>query len=415
VARRLTTSAIAPEAVGDLLRDASAQGPSAARRLAQRERLVRSAAMPAARPSTARWGLAIGSLFAAAAVALFLVAPRTTTEAPLAEVAPATQPVESEWFAAPPVGAIAIDVGDGSRLQLVDGARGRMTRGSDDARLVLEAGLLQAEVEPTAGRRWTIEAGPYRVRVVGTIFTVDWDPATGRLDVEVQRGKVEVVGPHGGSPIPVDAGHRLRASLPEATAVLGEIPATTAEPADDPPTILDDDRDDGPPTRKKKPAVEPAPEAAPSWQALAHDARYADAFAIIEATGFTEIAQHCNRSALALLADTARLAKHPAEAKQAYGIMRDRFPGTREAAHAAFKLGRHIADHGGDRRDAVKWFRTSLAEAPRGSFAAEARGRLVQLLSAAGDEDGARAAARDYLEHHPKGPHAKLARSLLPP
>ena len=415
--RRVTTSQGAAEAVGEFLRDNAAQGPSPAARLAQRERLVRSAATSTSRPAAVRWRVGLGALFAAAAIALFLVVPHATTpEAPLAEVVPPTHAVESEWFAAPPIGALAIDVGDGSRLQLVDGARGRMTRGSDAARLVLEGGLLQAEVEPTAGRRWTIEAGPYRVRVVGTIFTVDWDPATGRLDVEVQRGKVEVVGPHGGSPIPVDAGHRLRASLSEATAVLGEIPAATDAPADDAPTILDEPRADEPtPARKKRSSIDAAIEATPSWQSLAHDARYADAFAIIEAAGFSEIARHCDRGALDLLADTARLAKHPVEAKQAYGIMRDRFPGTREAARAAFKLGRHVADHGGDPRDAVKWFRTSLTEAPRGSFAAEARGRLVQLLSAAGDEEGARAAARDYLEHHPKGPHAKLARSLLPP
>jgi hypothetical protein len=296
-------------------------------------------------------------------------------------------------------------------MRLVDGARGRMTRGSDDARLVLETGLLQAEVEPTAGRRWTIEAGPYRVRVVGTIFTVDWDPTTGRLDVEVQRGKVEVIGPQGGSPIPVDAGHRLRASLPEATAVLGEIQAPANDAvldADDAPMILEDG--EPAPTRKKKPTTEDAP----SWQSLAREGRYAEAFAIVDASGFTEVALHCDRATLDRLADTARLAKHPAQAKEAYGIMRDRFPGTPEAARAAFKLGRHIADHSGDPKLAAKWFRTSLAEAPRGSFADQARGRLVQALTAAGDHEAARAAARDYLDHHPKGAHAKLARSLLP-
>jgi len=265
-----------------------------------------------------------------------------------------------------------------------------------------------------AGRRWTIEAGPYRVRVVGTIFSVDWDPTAGRLDVEVERGKVEVVGPRGGSPIPVDAGHRLRASLPDATAVLGTIDRAPAPPVDE--TVRIDDPppspDDGATRPRKRKAGDDAP---PSWDALAHAGDYAKAFAAADALGFADLLERCDRDELELLADTARLAKQPAAAKRGYEALRQRFTGSAAAARAAFQLGRLAADRGADPRAAATWFRTSLAEGPQGAFAQQARGRLVQALSAAGDREAAQRAAREYLDRYPEGPHAKLARSLLPP
>lgn len=405
MAQRMTPP-IDPELVGELVRRSLGDGPAPAVRLAQRERLVRSTTAP----SRSRWPFAAAVALAAAVVvaALVVVRPWTSTEADL--VVAAVEPDASEWFAAPAGGTVDVDIGDGTRLSLVDGARGRMTRGTDTAQLVLETGRLEAEVEPRANRRWTIEAGPYRVRVVGTIFTVDWDPATGRLDVEVQRGKVEVVGPGSGSPIPVDAGHRLRASLPDATAELGAI--AQAEPVEaDVPEIVQDvvepPEEPSVAARKKK-----TPDAAPTWQSLARAGKYAEAFA---AADFDALLQRSDRDTLELLADTARLSKHPTQATKAYERVRTRFAGTAAAARAAFQLGRLAADRGADPRAAAKWFRLSLAEAPKGAFAEQARGRLVQALRAAGDADGARAAAREYLERHPDGPHAKLARSLLPP
>lgn len=401
-----------PEAVGELVRRSLGDGPSSATRLAQRERLVRATTASTRAPS--RWAFAAAVAIASVVVAaLVVLRPWSSTELPA--VVADSEPEASEWFAAPAGGKVDVDIGDGTRLQLVDGARGRMTRGTDTAQLVLETGRLEAEVEPRANRRWTIEAGPYRVRVVGTIFTVDWDPATGRLDVEVQRGKVEVVGPGSGSPIPVDAGHRLRASLPEATAELGAIADARTHDDEVPEIIEEPDVADVPTdpvtgARKKKTV-----DAAPTWQSLARAGKYAESFATADASGWDALLQRSDRDTLELLADTARLSKHPTQAAKAYERVRTRFAGTAAAARAAFQLGRLAADRGGDSRAAAKWFRLSLAEAPKGAFAEQARGRLVQALHAAGDVDGARAAAREYVDRHPDGPHAKLARSLLPP
>ena len=416
--RQRLTPSIDPDAIGELVRQSVGDGPTPAARLVQRERLVQHATAPSGGRGTVRWAFAAFGMVAAAVLAAFVLRPWGAE--PRQPAVATASPSASEWLAAPPGGVVEVDIGDGTHMQLVDGARGRMTRETPDgAIVVLENGRLEAEVEPSAGRRWTIEAGPYRVRVVGTIFSVVWDPGEGRLDVEVERGKVEVSGPTGASPIPVDAGHRLRASLPDATAVLGEIARADPEPEAQDEELLvitepseHEDEDGGSASgRKRRGPAEPAK----SWQALAREGEYAEAFALADAAGFSDLVRQADRSSLELLADTARLAKRPAQAKVAYTAIRERFAKSPAGARAAFQLGRLAADRGGDAKAAARWFRTSLKEDPAGSFAPQARGRLVQALLAAGDREAATVAARDYLERHPKGAYAKLARSLVPP
>jgi outer membrane protein assembly factor BamD (BamD/ComL family) len=55
-----------------------------------------------------------------------------------------------------------------------------------------------------------------------------------------------------------------------------------------------------------------------------------------------------------------------------------------------------------------------LQEQPAGGFAREAAGRLIEAHRAAGNRAAAQTAARSYLTRYPNGPHAELARSLLP-
>jgi hypothetical protein len=71
------------------------------------------------------------------------------------------------------------------------------------------------------------------------------------------------------------------------------------------------------------------------------------------------------------------------------------------------------ADGEREPREAIRWLRTLLHESPTGDLAASARARLMDLLTKQGDRAGAAQIARDYLEYHPDGPHADLARTLL--
>jgi outer membrane protein assembly factor BamD (BamD/ComL family) len=92
---------------------------------------------------------------------------------------------------------------------------------------------------------------------------------------------------------------------------------------------------------------------------------------------------------------------------------RSRFAGSVEARGAAFVLGR-MADDGGSRDEAIRWYDTYLAESPGGSFVAEALGRKLVALVESGDAVGARSVAKEYLRRFPHGAHAGYARDHLP-
>ncbi|HWB75736.1 MAG TPA: FecR domain-containing protein [Nannocystaceae bacterium] len=391
------------DAIGEHIASAIDGRVAPAARLAERERLVRAIEEP---PRRAWLHASVGALAIAAALVLWWAWPRGS-EAP----APADPPIAnrtSEWLQAPTVGAVALPVGEGASLSLHDGARGRVSIADDtQVGVALEAGTLRADVDPTARRHVVVEAGPHRVHVVGTVFAVKWSPGEGRFEVEVTRGKVEVHTPTSSSAIAVDAGRRLVA-MPTGEVTLTAI--TSMEPELEPAVPALPEQLDDPPA-PAQPRTKPRASAQPieTWESLAKAGKYADAFARIESAGFDAALASLPAASLEQLADVARLAGKSDKAIAAYTKLRARFGGTAAAARAAFQIGRlaHAP------KDAVRWLETYLAEAPRGSFAKLARGRLVVALRDAGDREAARAAARVYVDSYPDGPHAKIAEALL--
>ncbi|MGK3997557.1 FecR domain-containing protein [Sorangium sp. So ce1024] len=185
-----------------------------------------------------------------------------------------------------------------------------------------------------------------------------------------------------------------------------------------PSTTLRPLRDDAtPPTghagAEASPAPRPAAPEAPRWRALALDARYKDALAAAEREGFDALCAAVSAGDLHALGDVARLGGSTARAVQAFTALRGRFPGSPEAASAAFLLGRIAQDQGDDLAGAARWFTLYLTEHPGGAFAADAAGRLVEAEDRRGDEASARRAAERYLAAHPSGSHAAYARRLL--
>jgi hypothetical protein len=114
-----------------------------------------------------------------------------------------------------------------------------------------------------------------------------------------------------------------------------------------------------------------------------------------------------------ILADLARFAQRPEQAVSALTELRERFAGTTEAGHAAFLLGRVASDQLADPAGAARWFAAYLRERPAGDFAAEALGRLLDCQERAGDGRAALDTAARYLELHPDGPYAAIARHVL--
>ncbi|MFO0551891.1 MAG: hypothetical protein U0271_26120 [Polyangiaceae bacterium] len=88
--------------------------------------------------------------------------------------------------------------------------------------------------------------------------------------------------------------------------------------------------------------------------------------------------------------------------------MRARFPGTHEAARAAFALGVMSFPSAA----ALALFQAYRTEAPGGALAPEALGRMMEIEHARGNDSAAAALAERYLASYPNGAHQKLARSL---
>jgi TolA-binding protein len=401
------------EELGRDVADALGDGPSAERRAAQRDAVVKHAL---ARTESGRkhgWLWPALASTAAAAIAIVLW---TRGDAP-PEATPAVPEIlwyQGAWLQAPANEPLVFQARDGSSVELAAASTGRIgSNSSTDVRLVLESGTLRAEVEP-GGARWIVEAGPFQVLVLSTIFTTGWTPETGELQVMVERGSVRVSGGHlDPAGMTVREGDRLEVTTEPAQLVLtradGEA-TTAAEPAEVPAAPEAEAVPAGP-SRAGRRARGRGDQ--PGWKALAGAGEYRSALDAAKREGFDTLIGRLSLADLDLLATSARLAADGKHAHKALVALRQRFSSTEKGRIATFLLGRVAMELRRRPQQAAKWFRTYLDENPKGPLAEEARGRLVQALDRAGDRAGARAAAKAYLEHHPKGPYAKLARSLI--
>jgi hypothetical protein len=325
-----------------------------------------------------------------------------------------------EWVAAEAASPLTLRFSDESTLALAAGARARVTttnaRGAD---VLIERGGVHATIaHASRATRWAVRAGPFEVRVTGTVFDASWDPTTESFELTMHEGAVVVSGPHIPPERAVVAGERLRVSVREGRMELTTGPVSVdgvarpqprvPDPAPQPcaaPVVTAAPKVDAAPPIDAAPRPQPE---APAWKELAARGKYREALAAAEGAGFEHEVAHASSADLLLLADAARLGGSPARARVALLAARSRF-GAR--GHTAFLLGKIAADQGGSAGDAASWMETYLREDPRGAFAEQALGRLVEL-SRRDPEAASRAAAR-YLARYPNGAHAALARSLV--
>jgi ferric-dicitrate binding protein FerR (iron transport regulator) len=89
--------------------------------------------------------------------------------------------------------SLPVAFADASRLDLLRGARARIvTSHHDRVEALLETGVARVDIKDHAKASWLISVGPFRVRTIGAAFTVDWQPSTGALRIDVHRGSVAV-------------------------------------------------------------------------------------------------------------------------------------------------------------------------------------------------------------------------------
>jgi hypothetical protein len=309
---------------------------------------------------------------------------------------------------------------DGTAVTLAPGGRLRVTEAdAAGASMLIERGALHAVVIH-AGRdtRWSILAGPFAIRVTGTMFDVAWDPATETLRVHMEEGAVRIEGPGVPPERTVVAGEDLvisardgRMTLTTARAPDGD-PALPASSAAARPVIAAPISAE--PSHLAPASPAPAIAAAPSppaWKALAAAGKYREALEAAERPGFQRQIDHATGSDLLLLADAARFAGQPARARAALLAFRSR-PGPRGTT--AFLLGKIAADQAGASAEAVTWFETYLREDPSGALTDQALGRILELERRR-DPTAAREIAARYLAKYPNGAYAELGRSLVSP
>lgn len=347
--------------------------------------LARIDALPPPRSNAARrrlsWALAAAAACAMAAAGIWF----STRERPL-ELrvgGSAAQALVGAWLGAPDDEPLPLEFSDGTRIELEPRARARVRDvRADGAHLELDAGRMHLDVTPRQGARWQLDVGPFGVQVTGTRFNVSYSKNDDRFELTLEEGEVILHGCVFGSGRRLAPGQTVRASCREPSLEIGYSRVSAI------------------PTPK-------TPEMAPVPPAAAPSARLLEVGTGDEPS--PRAAKAASADELLALADAARRAGGSARASEALRDVRSRFPGSRAAALAAFKLGRLEFDGNGAYGRAAEWFQTYLREDPGGPMTREALGRLLESFERAGARARAKEFALRYRREYPSGPHAELA------
>ena len=402
--------------LGNRLASDLGEGPSAATRMEQRQRLIQSVELGLSEPQRGPNRKAVGTAFAFAVAAIVLVVCGIRWSH-------TQRTIHATWNGASVYGPRVLEAAtnrpqslefsEGSQVLLEPDTRVSLARMSDhNADLTLDDGHILASIRKHTGISWTFVAGPYRVRVVGTRFTVDWDCDRRQLRVAVREGRVKVSGgdlPNEG--LVLDAGTTLERGATTDHAKPSEQTAIVA------PTELSAAMN-SPPRVPTKELTEPARASGssvtgPPWSTLAKQGKYKEALSVAEMLGFDSLINGVSENDLLLLANAARYSGATSRAHQAQLKLRERFAGRRSAALAAFYLARSALDIEHRPDVAIHWFETFLTESPNGDLAALARAHLMSLWLNIGQRERARHVAADYLRYQPDGAQAAQARSLV--
>ena len=384
-----------------------------------------------------RWSL-VGTLAATSAlVALGVVRSGRSRPPAISELPPLTYRVEGGslvdggYLQESGREGIKVFFAEGTEFILKPGTRSRLRSvDASGARIAIEHGAASFMVTPApaSDRRWQVDVGPFLVTVKGTVFTVSWDAATETFELKLRHGRVTVSGPVTGGEIALRAGQRLLVDLPRGETVISEpqpeewpdAPADLAAQAAARPAERPSAASDRPTAALGKPApTSPAgrfdPDrlsrpAGPGALAAGHLDRI---LAEAEHAGVKATLDRASSDDLLALADAARYRRRMDLARDALLAERRRFPDSPRSLDAAFRLGRveEASDRGLAR--AIEWYDEYLTRAPTGTYASEALGRKMTLMSKLGGPSRARPFAEEYLRRFPGGTYAGPARAFV--
>ncbi|HXU03858.1 MAG TPA: FecR family protein [Polyangia bacterium] len=384
--------------------------------------------------STSRFGVWSLGLVAAGATAAVLLYQRVDSTLTFAVVNGTVS--DGGYVRAKAEGGTELQFSDGSSLALDPGTSTRVTDiDAHGSRVLLESGRAHVRVTHRPAAKWTVDAGPYSVQVVGTEFDVRWSGSEEVLDVQMQRGKVIVRGPLASGGLTMEAGQHLVANVKDGEIFLDATPG--AEASNLPRARIDSPElkvlDDAPTVQPAEPATpahaararalavrgapqSPAAQASDvSWSKLIAQGDFQAVLADAEQRGLTRTFESATAADLTALADAARYVRRSDVARRALLAERDRFARSGAAREAAFFLGGLAEDESGvaAAKTALEWYERYMAESPRGTYAAQALGRQMILVHKLRGSAAARPIATEYLERFPSGPYAEPAKKLL--
>lgn len=289
-------------------------------------------------------------------------------------------------------GGAAVDLSDGSTLTFAPEAGLEVLgNGSREVVLSLRRGRVGFAVRPGGPRRWTIDCGLATVEIVGTRFELSRSDEA--LRVAVSAGAVSVRGEA------VPGGERRLG--PGQTLVIRagrRVPAPSAVPPAGPAAE--------PPSDEEAPRA--APPSAPEWRRAAAARDYGHAYELLQPSGLASASRQARSvDDLLALADVARNSGHPEEAVLPLELVMDEHPRDPRAPLSAFTLGRLCLDRLDRPRRAARAFDRAVELGLPRALVEDAMHLEVVARLRAGDVEGARRAARDYLARFPEGPHAR--------
>lgn len=312
---------------------------------------------------------------------------------------------------------VKLSFSDGSEFSLQPGARGRLRAvRAEGADLAVESGEARFRITPAPDRHWTVEAGPFRVTVKGTEFTVSWDPSAEEFYVTLSQGRVLVSGPIVGEDLALRPGQKLSVSLPKAETVIAEArsastPADSAGPAPTPLAPVASGGATTPGTSAARMPSSPSARQSRNWQEAMANGEWDRILDDAERAGIKATVETVSSDELFALTDAARYRRRSEVARTALLAQRRRFPSSSRSLDAMFLLGR--VEESSSAATAITWYDRYLAEAPAGTYSAEALGRKMILTKKLHGDTRARDMAEEYLRRFPEGSYAGTARALL--
>lgn len=464
----------AMEQLFDTVADTIGDGVSSDR-MAKYERQIHELVCHEKQATTARlrWAVVVAPVAAVAVLlGLFLNAAHQTIPFTLAERHAATAGVVGAWITTDVDETTRLDFDMGSTSFSILPKSSVQVNRSDKAavKLALKNGSLRANIQGNGATRWSVDAGPYTVTVLGTKFETTWNAVDEVLDVTVDRGRVLVSGEGiSGDGIQVIRKQHFRAVRkadfyavksnesdsyePHALAMIASFvesggathwsPQSAAHPPasgqTEPADVRDKDGDalfekpeengsailnaSGPSPEKRK-GRSPDEKVAfvrrgskeksiKRWLRHYNQGNYDLALEAALDTDLDKLLASLHIKALWKLIHAARTIGRDDIAKQALRTCRDRFPDSSKARRATFLLGKIAFDRDDDPAMASEWFERYLIESPNGPLAEEALGRLVIINNFQGRVGDAQRTARRYLDTYPTGSFAENAREIL--